>query len=52
MAKSKEFELQYKIEGLKRMIKHKVKRARKQRAKSLEKMSHRHWDEIHYNQDY
>jgi len=35
MAKNKEIELKYKIEGLKRMVRRKVKRARKQRIKSI-----------------
>ena len=35
MAKDKEYELRYKIEGLKRIIVRKIKRGRKQRIKSL-----------------
>lgn len=37
MAKNKEFELKYKIEGLKRMCKRKVKRGLKNRHRSLMK---------------
>ena len=44
MAKSKEFELKYKIEGLKRMIKRKVKRGRKQRYKSVQRTRQRYMD--------
>jgi hypothetical protein len=44
MAKDKEIELKYKIEGLKRMVRRKVKRCRKQRAKSLEKQKLSYYD--------
>jgi hypothetical protein len=38
MAKDKIKELEYKIEGLRRMVKRKVKRARNNRKKSLDKI--------------
>lgn len=44
MAKDKTVELQYKIEGLKRMVKRKVKRQRKNRHRSLEKLRWIHRD--------
>ncbi len=45
MAKDKIKELEYKIEGLRRMCKRKVKRHRKNRAKSLDKQKLRLYDQ-------
>jgi len=42
MAKDKIKELEYKIEGLRRMVKRKVKRARNNRKKSLDKIKNGH----------
>lgn len=49
MAKDKIFELNYKIEGLKRMCKRKQKRCQKNRAKSLEKLRWSHDDRDMYD---
>lgn len=50
MAKNKEFELKYKIEGLKRMCKRKVKRGMKNRYRSLikqkDKLTPDWWDTL------
>lgn len=44
MAKDKNYELRYKIEGLKRITKRKIKKARKGRYKSLEKLRQDFYD--------
>ncbi len=48
MAKDKVFELNYKIEGLKRMIKRKVKRGLKNRYKSINKEKQRNIDDDYF----
>lgn len=49
MAKDKVFELNYKIEGLKRMIKRKVKRGLKNRYKSINKEKQRNIDDDYFD---
>ena len=49
MAKDKIFELNYKIEGLRRMIKRKVKRGLKNRYKSLDKEKQRNINEDYFD---
>ena len=44
MAKDKNFEAKYKIEGLKRMIRRKIKRGRKQRIKSIIQQKSTYYD--------
>ncbi len=51
MAKNKEFELKYKIEGLKRMIRRKIKRERKKRIKSIIRQKSNDFD-IYYSSDF
>jgi len=48
MAKDKIFELNYKIEGLKRMIKRKVKRGLKNRYNSINKEKQRNIDDNYF----
>lgn len=52
MAKDKTKELEYKIEGLKRMMKRKIRRQRKNRCKSLEKQKLRLFDQYNGYDEY